>query len=721
MRIPQRQDSTIQFYSQFIKGWKIYLDPGHGGEDRYNHGPANDVIEADINLRTAIYLADYLKRAGALVYLSRDKDSTVVLSDRPKLSNASGADLFVSIHHNATGGGQDRLVNFTSVWYHAREGDAEYHASNQDIARYIQRDLAYAMGNPGSPSTFDGTLSDYMIYPNAGFAVLRMARIPAALIEGSFFSSEYEEQRLKLDEFNNIEAWGIFKGLSRYIRAGIPKLEMLTDTVFSIYRPEMVFKASDSTGIDKRLVYVKLDGKEYDAQFDPTTNLIRCTPPVELSNGLHIADVIVRNGNGNANFPFRKNIWIKPPVDSITLTVMPEKLPPSNKAMASVLVQAYDKRGQLCADGTEITLSAADGIFPASVCLLNGSSFIYYIPPEKENDIILIASADGKTAKAVISVSTSSYKFVTGVVRSAKDTLPLFDVTVTAERETVKTYPDGRFILTKETAVSNRIEIKRAGYFGISSILTSESPVIQCDYSLIPVANGVLDGKIFVIDARYGGSEKGLTIQRKDSVVKSSDLNLEIARRLQQLLTAAGATVYQVRKADFYLTDMLKAKYASNFRNALYLQIDASDTLGKVGLFIDPTAWRMNVASSILNGILETLGRDSVATQRGRTELSDGIPYGVVSVILPAVSDSLFAQSLNYGVDRCAWGIYRGLLSVNKYQEESSNWLRASSGSAPPGRKIMLDNTLTTVSAPDGSYLFYGVSGCPGVIRIVEE
>jgi N-acetylmuramoyl-L-alanine amidase len=60
-----KRDSAIAVYSKFFKGWKIFVDPGHGGEDRASHGPANDVVEADVNLRVALYLRDYLQAAGA--------------------------------------------------------------------------------------------------------------------------------------------------------------------------------------------------------------------------------------------------------------------------------------------------------------------------------------------------------------------------------------------------------------------------------------------------------------------------------------------------------------------------------------------------------------------------------------------------------------------------------------------------------------------------------
>ncbi len=167
----EKRDSTIKFFSPYFQGLKIFLDPGHGGTDRKNKGPAGLAIEADVNLKVALYLRDYLTKAGAIVKMSRDRDTFISLDDRSKLANEWEADIFISIHHNAPGRPGDIYTNYTSTYYHAFPNDYEYDHSSHDIARYVQRDLAYAMGNSGGLGSFDGTYSDYMIYPKAGFSV----------------------------------------------------------------------------------------------------------------------------------------------------------------------------------------------------------------------------------------------------------------------------------------------------------------------------------------------------------------------------------------------------------------------------------------------------------------------------------------------------------------------------------------------------------------------
>ncbi len=303
----------IRYYSQFIRGWKIFIDPGHGGNDRRSVGIKKKVIEADVNLKVAFYLRDYLTSAGAIVFMSRDKDTTVSLEDRVKMATQSGADIFISIHHNAMPG--DPNVYYASTWYHAVEGDKSFHPCNKDIARYIQRDLAFALRISGPLASFDGTMSDYIVYPGQGFYVLRNATMPAVLVECTFFTNEYEERRLSIDEFNQIEAWGIFKGLAKYLQAGVPKIELISDSILTSPGPTILLKVSDKSGIDKQSIQIKIDSITIPKDFIATVenknfSIILFTPNFNLTEGTHTLDVIVRNKNGNSSFPFRKNFYI---------------------------------------------------------------------------------------------------------------------------------------------------------------------------------------------------------------------------------------------------------------------------------------------------------------------------------------------------------------------------------------------------------------------------
>lgn len=221
-------------------------------------------MEADINLGVTLALREFLLEAGGEVLLSRDKDTTVELKDRSLLANESNADIFISIHHNATGEKEDIWTNYTSTYYHATKEDQIFEPCQYDIARYIQRDLSYAVRNSGGPGSFDGTYSDYNIYPGQGFSVLRLTKIPAVLVECGFTTSEFESGLITVKEFNRIEAWGIFRGLCRYLSNGIPEIKYFnTETSFSKDSLNINFTLRDSAGINPKTLSIFIDSLNY--------------------------------------------------------------------------------------------------------------------------------------------------------------------------------------------------------------------------------------------------------------------------------------------------------------------------------------------------------------------------------------------------------------------------------------------------------------------------
>lgn len=304
---PELHQKVIETYTPVMKGIKIFIDPGHGGTER---GAKGLILEKDLNLKVALALRGFLQEVGVVVIMSRVDDTTVTLTDRSIMANKSGCDIFISIHHNAPGSREDKITNYTSTYYHALESDYEHNECNRDIARYIQRDLAYAMRNSGGLGSFDGTYSDYIIYPKMGFSVLRLTELPSALVEASFIFSRLEEQRLTNETFNRIEGWGVFKGLCKYFKNGIPKIEQKSSDTLSETAPELVFILKDSSNINYKSINVQIDSVEAGYTYDPETKMLKAKP-VMLIPGSHELKIVVANNNGNHSFPFRKKIFIK--------------------------------------------------------------------------------------------------------------------------------------------------------------------------------------------------------------------------------------------------------------------------------------------------------------------------------------------------------------------------------------------------------------------------
>ncbi len=308
---PEVCKKTIRKYSRYLSGRKIFIDPGHGGKDKRNKSRNGKVIEAEVNLRVALYLKEYLEAAGAIVFMSREKDETVDLKKRPQMANELDADIFISVHHNSPGSAENDWTDYTSTYYHSREFEEGFIPASKDLAKFVQRDLAYATRNSGGLGSFDGTYSDYKIYPGKGFAVLRLAEMPAVLVECAFHTNHNEEIRLQIDEFNKIEAWGIFRGLGRYFLNGVPEIKLLKEeSVLSGGRLSLAFKLSDKTGIDEKSVSVNFDGVKMDYEFNAETNRLKFGLS-EIASGSHTVQIECKNGNGNFSFPFRKKIVVK--------------------------------------------------------------------------------------------------------------------------------------------------------------------------------------------------------------------------------------------------------------------------------------------------------------------------------------------------------------------------------------------------------------------------
>ncbi|MEO6893937.1 MAG: N-acetylmuramoyl-L-alanine amidase [Ginsengibacter sp.] len=202
-----------------LRGKIICLDPGHGGTastDHYRIGAGGE-REEWINLRVAQILKKKLEEKGAKVIMTRESDVFVPLDERGKIARDNNADVFISIHHNATA---DTSVNFPIIYFHgAASENLAGVALGKEVAFSLQKYL-YKKEIPGSLN------SDYTIFPSNGAAVLRNTYgIPAVLGEASFFTNPSEEKRLKQEDYNSQEATAYLKALELFFHNPIPVIK----------------------------------------------------------------------------------------------------------------------------------------------------------------------------------------------------------------------------------------------------------------------------------------------------------------------------------------------------------------------------------------------------------------------------------------------------------------------------------------------------------------
>lgn len=155
-----------------LKGTTILLDAGHGGKESGAIGPTG-YPEKDINLLIAQKLAPILKQRGAIIYLTRETDIDVSLSDRVNLINKLKPTIAISIHYNSLPDGGDAIKTqgLSTFWYHPQA---------QDLAMFLQTYLVKKLNRPS-----------YGVYWN-NLALTRPHSTPSVLLELGFMINPQE-------------------------------------------------------------------------------------------------------------------------------------------------------------------------------------------------------------------------------------------------------------------------------------------------------------------------------------------------------------------------------------------------------------------------------------------------------------------------------------------------------------------------------------------------
>jgi N-acetylmuramoyl-L-alanine amidase len=217
----------------------IVIDPGHGGRDPGAIGPSG-IREKDVNLALAKTTAAALRQQlGVKVLLTREDDRYLGLRERTEYANRVGADLFISLHANATTGNraygvETYFLNLSKTDEAAEVAARENGMTLQDISNLeaILFDLmANAKINESSrlaaeiqQSLIAGLSPRFSNIRDLGvkqgpFHVLLGAAMPSALVEAAFITNPREEKRLNSTEYQRHVANAIVKGVKNYAAA----------------------------------------------------------------------------------------------------------------------------------------------------------------------------------------------------------------------------------------------------------------------------------------------------------------------------------------------------------------------------------------------------------------------------------------------------------------------------------------------------------------------
>lgn len=215
---------------------KIVLDPGHGGRDPGAIGPGG-LMEKDVVLKIAKEVKKRLEsKVGCEVILTRDDDTELILARRIAIANTHGADLFISIHANASPSKKARGIETyfldRSSDRSARRVAAQENKTSETGVLETEQILADVILNMKLPESrrlaeeVQKGMLDRVVevfgperdlgVKRAPFYVLTGAVMPAILIETAFISNPVEAAWLRDEKFHGVVADAVSGAVSKF-------------------------------------------------------------------------------------------------------------------------------------------------------------------------------------------------------------------------------------------------------------------------------------------------------------------------------------------------------------------------------------------------------------------------------------------------------------------------------------------------------------------------
>ena len=198
----------------------IVLDPGHGGADP-GATLSSQVYEKTITLGFAKELARQLSEFGYPVYMTRDTDKYISLSDRVNFARAKGAGLFISLHADSHRNSSVRGVAIYTLSDKASDKEAERLAGRENKS-YVSKNSNLSIGydeevtqilisliqqrTMNCSANFASTLIPKLAKTSklldrthrfAGFRVLKSPEVPSVLVELGYLTNSKDLSLLR--------------------------------------------------------------------------------------------------------------------------------------------------------------------------------------------------------------------------------------------------------------------------------------------------------------------------------------------------------------------------------------------------------------------------------------------------------------------------------------------------------------------------------------------
>lgn len=199
----------------------IVIDAGHGGKDPGAVGIDTKVTEKEIVLDIAGKLQKLLEDEGYKTIMTREDDTFVDLYKRAAIANEAGADIFLSIHINAS---TSRSVSGIETLYYPSSTSSSGEVDLYDVSAGTTSisKLKPSTDGKGLARTLQDVLIAEMKTANRGIVerpklvVLNQTKMTASLVELGFISNSNEETLLRTDEYRQRLADALLKGIKEY-------------------------------------------------------------------------------------------------------------------------------------------------------------------------------------------------------------------------------------------------------------------------------------------------------------------------------------------------------------------------------------------------------------------------------------------------------------------------------------------------------------------------
>ena len=188
---------VLQFPNVKQNKFTVVIDPGHGGPDPGAIG-IGGMRETDVVLEVSKTVKKLLSENGVKVILTRKNEVDLDLAPRVSFANNKNADIFVSIHANASRGKRKDINGLETFYYRGWRG--------RSLAKRIQKEILRV--SPGSPDRG---------VKQGRFYVIKNTSMPAVLVEIGFLTGRLDARRLEKTAHRRRLAYAISKGILTYL------------------------------------------------------------------------------------------------------------------------------------------------------------------------------------------------------------------------------------------------------------------------------------------------------------------------------------------------------------------------------------------------------------------------------------------------------------------------------------------------------------------------